>query len=122
MSLPFLLHRKDTRVAAGCHSFSVFQEHEQDRVRLNTISSAYAESWLRAVPNQILAYPCFNMTSLFCITIWLGIPLFPDSPDSLRCVSGSIIDPHGDHLLGCGYDSALKRRHNALCDIIWHAY
>ena len=24
-------------------------------------------------------------------------------------------------MLGCGYDSALDRRHNALCDIIWHA-
>ena len=47
--------------------------------------------------------------------------LFPDPPDSLRCLCGSIIDPHGDHLLGCGYDLALNRRHNALCDIIWHA-
>ena len=55
------------------------------------------------------------------IRIWLGIPLFPDSPDSLRCVCGSIVNPHEDHLLGCGYDSALNRRHNTLCDIIWHA-
>ena len=31
------------------------------------------------------------------------------------------VSPHEDHLLGCGYDSALNRRHNALCDIIWHA-
>ena len=58
---------------------------------------------------------------IIAIRILIGIPLFPDSPYSLRCVCGSIIDPHGDHLLGCDYDSALNRRHNALCDIIWHA-
>ena len=60
---------------------------------------------------------------IIAIRTWLGIPLFPDSPDSLRCVCGSIIDPiidpHGGHLLGCGYDSALNRHHNALCDMFY---
>ena len=93
----------------------------RDRARLNTISSAYAGAWLRAVPNQNLGLSMLQHEFIIATRIWLGIPLFPDSPDSLRCVCGSIIDPQGDYLLGCGYDSALNRRYNALCDIIWHA-
>ena len=93
----------------------------RDRARLNTISSAYAGAWLRAVPNLNLGLSMLQHEFIVAIRIWLGIALFPDPPDSPRCVCGSIIDPHGDHLLGYGYDSALNRRHNALCDIIWHA-
>ena len=90
----------------------------RDRARLNTISSAYAGAWLRAAPNQNLGLFMLQHEFIIAIRIWLGILLFPDSPDSLRCVCGIIIDSHGDHLLGCGYVSALIRRHNALCDII----
>ena len=90
----------------------------RDRARLNTISSAYAGAWLRAVPNQNLGLSMLQHEFIIAIRIWLGIPLFPDSLDSLRCVCGSIINPHGDHLLGYVYDSGLNRRHNALCDII----
>ena len=77
--------------------------------RLNTISSAYAGAWPWAVSNQNLGISILQHGFIIAIRIWLGIPLFPDSPESLRCVCGSIIDPHGDHLLGCGYDSALNK-------------
>ena len=93
----------------------------RDRARLNAISSTYAGAWLKAVPNQNLGLSMLQHEFIIAIRIWLGIPLFTDSSDSLSCVCGSIIDPHGDHLLGCGYDSALNRHHNALCDTIWHA-
>ena len=93
----------------------------RDRARLNIISSTYAGSWLRAVPNQNIGLSMLQHEFIIAIRIWLGISLFPNSPDSLKCVCGSIIYPHGDHLLSCSYDSALNRHHNALCDIIWHA-
>ena len=89
----------------------------RDRARLDTIFSAYAGAWLRAVPNQ---NPCFNMSLLLPSGFGLAFlcfPIFLTRSD----VCGSIIDSHGDRLLGCGYDSALNRCHNALCDIIWHA-
>ena len=56
-----------------------------------------------------LAYPCFSM-SLLLPSEFAWHCLFPDPPDL-----------HGDHLLGCCYDSAHDRHHNALCDIVWHA-
>ena len=39
----------------------------------------------------------------------------------LRCICCQVIDHFGNHLLGCSYDSTLLKRHNALCDIMWHA-
>ena len=36
-------------------------------------------------------------------------------------VCGHIIDFYGDHVLGCGHGPLRIKRHNALCDIIWHS-
>ena len=49
--------------------------------------------------------------------IWLGIFVF-----SSRCPCGFIIDSYGDHVLGCGSRSGNLRikRHDALCDIVFH--
>ena len=60
----------------------------------------------------------FQHEFVVAIRILLGTALFPDSPDML---SGDIIDTHGDHLLGFGYDSAHSRHHKDVCDIIWNA-
>ena len=49
---------------------------------------------------------------------WLGIPLFPAS---VRCSCGTVTDCFGDHILGCGNDPLRIRRHDAICDAIWHA-
>ena len=49
---------------------------------------------------------------------WLGIPLFPAS---VRCSCGTVIDSFGDHILGCGNGPLRIRRHDAICDVIWHA-
>ena len=49
---------------------------------------------------------------------WLGIPLFPAS---VRCSCGTVIDSFGDHILGYGNGPLRIRRHDAICDVIWHA-
>ena len=57
---------------------------------------------------------------IVCLHLWLGICLFPLSPSSSRCYCGSILDSHRDHVLGCHSGSLRNKRHNALCDIIFH--
>lgn len=52
--------------------------------------------------------------------IWLGIPSFTANPP-LKCPCGSLIDPNGDHLLGCGQGPLRIRRHDALRDILYQA-
>ena len=53
--------------------------------------------------------------------LWLGIPLFNCHSNPVRCPCGQVIDPYGDHLLGCGHDGNRTRRHDALRDVVWHA-
>ena len=58
---------------------------------------------------------------VLAVKVWLGIPIFYSSPQSLRCSCGQIIDQFGDHLLGCGQGPLRTKRHDALRDVIWHA-
>ena len=51
---------------------------------------------------------------------WLGIPLFTFT-DPIRCSCGSVVDRFRDHLLGCGHGPMRIRRHDALCDIVFHS-
>ena len=37
------------------------------------------------------------------------------------CVCGTILDPYGDHLLSCGQGPLRTKRHDALCEIAYHA-
>ena len=53
--------------------------------------------------------------------IWLGIPLFPADLGSKCCSCGQILDKYGDHLLGCGQNNIRTRRHDALCNVLYHA-
>ncbi len=46
--------------------------------------------------------------------------MFPTTPPQL-CPCGAIIDPFGDHLLGCGHGPLRIRQHDSLRDVIWHA-
>ena len=92
----------------------------RDQARLNTIASPYAGAWLRALPNLFLASPCPSRSSA-----WLsGCGLASSSslpPQSLRCPCGKVIDPQGDHPLGCGLGPFRIKRHDSLRDIIWQA-
>ena len=51
---------------------------------------------------------------------WLGIPLFRGS-HLQSCTCRSPLDQHGDHLLGCRHGPLRIRRHDALCNIAYHA-
>ena len=48
------------------------------------------------------------------LRMWLGIPMFPSSPSSVRCPCGTVIDPHRDHVLGCGHGSLSNKGHDTL--------
>ena len=39
----------------------------------------------------------------------------------VRCPCGSVVDQFGDHLLGCVHGPMCICRHDALCDVIYHA-
>ena len=49
----------------------------------------------------------------------LGVPLF-SATSLLCCPFGSVVDQFGDHLLGCGHGPIRIRRHDTLCDVIYH--
>ena len=92
----------------------------RDKARLLAISSAIETSgWLRAVPIPSLGLAMPN-PEFIALRTWLGTPIFPNAPSPL-CACTLPIDPHGDHLLGCGHGPLRIRRHDMLCDIIWHA-
>ena len=94
----------------------------RDKARINTIASPYAGAWLRATQNRNLNLAMLQHEFIVAIRLWLGIPIFPasNSNNALKMYMWSS-DRFGDHLLGCSYDSTLLKRHNALCDIMWHA-
>ena len=57
---------------------------------------------------------------MVALRMWLGIPVFPSPPSSVRCPCGTVIHPHGDHVLGCGHGSLRNNRHDTLCDVIFN--
>ena len=91
----------------------------RDRARINTISDPFSGSWIRATPNSVFGLTMSPQEFVVCVHLWLGISLFPPPPSS-RCFCGSILDCHGDHVLGCHRGSTRIKRHDALCNIIFH--
>ena len=92
----------------------------RDRARLNSVSSTHCGAWIRAIPNPNLGLTMSPQEFTVALRLWLGIHVFPAPPTSIRCLCGIVMDPHGDHVLGCRYGSLRNKRHNALCDIIFH--
>ena len=72
-----------------------------------------------AIPNKNLGLAMSPKEFTVALHVWLGIPVFPVLPQSARCSCGTVIDLHSDHV-GCGNVSLRNKRHNALCDIIFH--
>ena len=69
-------------------------------------------SWPRHAPAGVLRG--------YQVVAWhQALPLPP--PQSLRCPCGQVIDPQGDHPLGCGLRPLRIKRHDSLRDIIWQA-
>ena len=93
----------------------------RDRARLNTISAQHAGAWLRAIPNPKTGLAVPHREFVVSLHIRLGIPLFPADLGSKRCSCGQILNKVGDHLLGCGQNNIRTRRHDAICDVLFHA-
>ena len=55
---------------------------------------------------------------MIALRLWLGIFTFPFF--STRCPCGSIINSYGDRVLGCDSGNLGIKRHDALCDAIFH--
>ena len=91
----------------------------RDQARVRGISHhPSASAWLRAIPSESLGLTLSGGEFVTALRYWLGIPLFPAS---VRCSCGTVIDSFGDHILGCGNGPLRIRRHDAICDVIWHA-
>ncbi|XP_062502891.1 uncharacterized protein LOC134179892 [Corticium candelabrum] len=73
-----------------------------------------------AIPNQKLGLVMSPQEFMVALCMWLGIPVFASPPSSVRCPCGTVIDPHGDHVLGCGHGSLRNKRHDTLCDVIFN--
>ena len=92
----------------------------RDKARLNSVSSTHFGARPRAIPNPNLGLTMSPQEFTVAFRLWLGIAIFPAPPNSIRCLFGVVVDQHGDHVLGCGYGSLRNKRHDALCDIIFH--
>ena len=92
----------------------------RDLARLNTQSRCqHAHAWLQAIPQPNLGLSMTSSEFAIALRYWLGITLF-DSGHHQSCVCRSPLDQHGDHLLGCGQGPLRIRRHDALCNILYH--
>ena len=105
-----------------CQSSSLLSSCSlRDQARIRAISShPCASAWLRAIPSVSLGLTISRQEFVCSLWYWLGIPVFA-STDSIRCSCGIVVDRFGDHLLGCGHGPMRIRRHDALCDIVFHA-
>ena len=93
----------------------------RDQARIRAISShSCASAWLRAIPSVPLGLTMSRQEFVCSLWYWLGIPVFA-ATDSTRCSCGTVVDCFGDHLLSCGHGPMRIRRHDALCDVIYHA-
>ena len=114
--------QKSIQRALDLHSFHSLKGSLplRDQARLNTISSSVG-SCLRAIPNPNLGLAMLPQEFVIAVRLWLGIKLFPSTPQSVRCSCGQVIDCFGDHLLGCGQGPLRIKRHDSIRDIIWQS-
>ena len=90
----------------------------RDRARLTACAAPHAVAWLRAIPAPSLGLTMSQHEVVLAVHLWLGIPVFSSYT---RCPCRQLIDPMGDHLLGCGQGPLRIRRHDALCQVLYHA-
>ena len=90
----------------------------RDKARLNSVSARNSGAWLMAIPNQKFGLFMSPQKFMVALRMWLGILVFLSPPSSVRCPCGTVIDPHGDHVLGCGHGLLRNKRHDTLCDVI----
>ena len=92
-----------------------------DQARIRSISAdPCTSSWLWAIPCDSLGLSMSSQEFVCSLRHWFGVPLF-SATSPVCCPYGSVVDQFGDHLLGCGHGPMRIRRHDALCDVIYHA-
>ncbi len=90
----------------------------REQSRFSAVAYPHAGAWLRAIPNSSLGLAMSPREFVTSLRLRLGIPVFPAPPHSVRCVCGHELDIFGDHAFGC---CPLRiRRHDVLCDVIFH--
>ncbi len=93
----------------------------RDQVRLRTLAEEnHTSAWLKAIPWESLGLSMSGPIFIVAVKIWLGMAMFSMNP-SPRCACNNVIDPYGDHLVGCAHGPLRIARHNGLRDVIWHA-
>ena len=93
----------------------------RDLAHLNTQSRGrHTHARLQAIPQPNLGLSMMSSEFSIALCYWLGIPLFSSS-NLQSCTCRSPLDQHGDHLLGCGQGPLRICRHDALCNILYHA-
>ena len=91
----------------------------RDRPHLDFIyTSQFTSSWLQTIPNPNLGLGIVGCEFTCALRYWLSIPLIDCSH---LCSCGFILDPHGDHLLGCGQGPLHIRRQDVLTYILFQA-
>ena len=91
----------------------------RDKARLTTIAAPRASAWLWAIPNSNLGLAMQRHEFVAATRYWLGCPRFDHTP--VRCTCGALVDRYGDHLLGCSCGNLRIGRHDALCEVVYHA-
>ena len=90
----------------------------RDKALLTPCAAPHAAAWLQAIPAPSLSLTMSRHEFVLAARLWLGIPVFSSC---IRCPCRQLIDPMGDHLLGCGHGPLRIRHHDALRQVLYHA-
>ena len=78
-----------------------------------------AGDWLNVVPSTALGLHLFDWEYRLCLQYWLGLRMVSEGT---RCpVCNSLVDPFGDHQVGCGGNGDRIHRHDSLRDALYSA-
>ena len=82
-------------------------------------SIPHAGDWLNVVPSTALGLHLFDWEYRLCLQYWLGLRMVSEGT---RCpVCNSLVDPFGDHQVGCGGNGDRIHRHDSLRDALYSA-
>ena len=93
------------------------------RSRALALSTAipHAGDWLNVIPAPALGLHLHDREFRCCLDYWLGFEVFGGNSRCPACSKEGIMDPFGDHQVGCGGNGDRIYRHNALRDVLFSA-
>ena len=118
--MDFIICQKTLSQAIDQFSYqSLLSSVPDDRSRALALASSVPHSgdWLQVLPSDVLHLQFFDLEFRLCLLYWLGIPMASSPHDCPVCER--VCDPMRDHAVGCGGNSDLIVRHNALCEVIF---